>query len=299
MTTDVVAYQPPRSAIQEQMDYARAVAAKPQDGAARSLLPDAYRENPANVMIAIGLGSAMGLSYAESLYRIDVIKGKPSASAELITANVRKAGHKLRIKVTENPPTATCTITRADDPDEPITITRDMAWAQRMGLANEPNYKKQPATMLGYRAITACARLACSEALYGVAYTPDEMREVDDGPRVTATVEAPQSGVDRMRAIVTPQPLPTEPEEAPTPPEVKNEDKPDWDEPPMTDQQRRAMFGNFGKLNIGAADTQRDYIAASLDRPVKSRGDLTMVEAETVLSQQQADLLLVQEPTDA
>jgi hypothetical protein len=250
-------------------------------------------------MIAIGLGSAMGLSYAESLYRIDVIKGKPSASAELITANVRKAGHKLRIKVTENPPTATCTITRADDPDEPITITRDMAWAQRMGLANEPNYKKQPATMLGYRAITACARLACSEALYGVAYTPDEMREVDDGPRVTATVEAPQSGVDRMRAIVTPQPLPTEPEEAPTPPEVKNEDKPDWDEPPMTDQQRRAMFGNFGKLNIGAADTQRDYIAASLDRPVKSRGDLTMVEAETVLSQQQADLLLVQEPTDA
>jgi hypothetical protein len=65
----------------------------------------------------------------------------------------------------------------------------------------------------------------------------------------------------------------------------------------MTDQQRRAMFANFGKLNISDADAQRDYIAQALNRPVKSRGDLTMVEAETVLSQQQADLLLVQEPT--
>jgi hypothetical protein len=65
----------------------------------------------------------------------------------------------------------------------------------------------------------------------------------------------------------------------------------------MTDQQRRAMFGNFGKLNIGDADAQRDYMSSALNRMVGSRGDLTMVEAETVLSQQQADLLLVQEPT--
>ena len=57
-----------------------------------SILPRAYKEDPGAVLVAVNLGSAMGLSPAESLYRIHVIEGKPSASAELITANVRKAG---------------------------------------------------------------------------------------------------------------------------------------------------------------------------------------------------------------
>src|SRR5699024_732862 len=156
----------------------------------QSILPESYRGNPANVLIAVNLGAAMGLSPAESLYRIAVIKGKPSASAELIAANVRRAGHKLRIRVQEDPPVATATIVRADDPDEPITVTRDMAWAQRMNLANSDQYKKQHATMLSYRAITACARLACPEALYGVSYTPDEAASIPDAQ---APHEAPQT----------------------------------------------------------------------------------------------------------
>lgn len=171
MTAEVVTYQSP-SALAEQMEYARVIAKA-------GILPDAYRDKPANVLIAMGLGQAMGLSPAESMYRINVIKGKPSAAAELIAANVRKAGHKLRIAVTEDPPVAVCTIIRADDP-EPVTVTRDMAWAKKMGLDKEPNYIKQPATMLSWRAISACARLACSEALYGVIYTPDEVSEVDE-----------------------------------------------------------------------------------------------------------------------
>ena len=44
------------------------------------------------------------------------------------------------------------------------------------------DYKKQAATMLQWRAITACARLACPEALYGVAYTPDEVEATEDRP---------------------------------------------------------------------------------------------------------------------
>lgn len=180
-SAEIVPFNPP-AGLQAEMDYARAIAVG-------SLVPDTYRNNPANVLIAMGLGQSMGLSPAESLYRINVIKGKPSAAAELIAANVRRAGHKLRLKVTEDPPSATCTIIRSDDPDEPTVVTRDVAWATRMGLINEPNYKKQPATMLSWRAISACARLACSEALYGVAYTPDEIGEshvVEQSTRVTA-----------------------------------------------------------------------------------------------------------------
>jgi hypothetical protein len=154
--------------LAEQMDYARAVSVA-------NLLPQAYRGKPADIMLAMGLGQAMGLSPAESLYRIDVIQGKPTASAELIAANVRKAGHKLR--VTGDDESATAVIIRADDPEFEFKVTRDRAWAQAMGLTSKDNYKKQPGTMLQWRAITAAARLACPEALYGVAYTPDEMTD--------------------------------------------------------------------------------------------------------------------------
>lgn len=153
-----------------------------------SLVPTAYRNSPANVLIAVGLGTSMGLSPAESLYRINVIQGKPTASAELIAAQVRKAGHKLRIAKDEAAQSVTATVVRCDDPDYPISVTRDRAWAEAMGLAAKENYVRQPMTMLTWRAITAAAREACPEALYGVAYTPDEIHDMDPAPREAAPV---------------------------------------------------------------------------------------------------------------
>ena len=161
------------SALTEQMDYARAVSSG-------SMLPDAYRGKPADILLAVGLGQSMGLSPAESLYRIAVIKGKPTASAELIAANVRKAGHKLRVTTDEAGVRVKATIIRADDPDFPFEVVRDMDWARGMGLADQPNYKKQPLTMLQWRAISAVARLAAPEALYGVQYTPDELADIGE-----------------------------------------------------------------------------------------------------------------------
>lgn len=156
--------------LAEQVDFAKTISVG-------DLLPPAYRDKPANVMVAVGLGASMGLSPMESLYRIDVIQGKPTASAELIASNVRRAGHILRLEVNENPPAARCVIVRADDPDFEHVVIRDIEWAKGMGLVNKDNYKKQPATMLGWRALTACARKACPEALYGVQHTADELQE--------------------------------------------------------------------------------------------------------------------------
>lgn len=140
-----------------------------------SLVPTAYRKSPANVLIAMGFGQAMGLSPAESLYRITVINGKPSASAELIAANVRKAGHRMRISKDAKSQTATVEIVRADDPDFTFTSFWDMSRAKQAGLADKDNWVKYPLAMLTARAITECARDACPEALYGVVYTGEEM----------------------------------------------------------------------------------------------------------------------------
>lgn len=154
--------------IEEQLQYAQTIC----NG---SLVPTAYRKSPANVLIAMGFGQAMGLSPAESLYRITVINGKPSASAELIAANVRKAGHRMRISKDAKSQTATVEIVRADDPDFTFTSFWDMSRAKQAGLAGKDNWVKYPLAMLTARAITECARDACPEALYGVVYTGEEM----------------------------------------------------------------------------------------------------------------------------
>ena len=160
-----------------------------------TLVPEAFRNKPADVFVAVTLGQSVGISPIQSLSEINVIKGKPTMSASLIAAQVRKAGHKLRIEVNETPgkESAICTIIRRDDPDHPFVSKRDRAWAQRMGLLNNSNYIKQPATMLKKRAITDCARDACSEALCGIDYTPDEMSDLDD---VEARVEETEKTVE-------------------------------------------------------------------------------------------------------
>ena len=226
------------------------------------LLPQAYRGRPANVLIAVGLGKAMGLSRAESLYRIDVIQGKPTASAELISANVRKAGHKLRTVVNEQEMWAETTIIRADDPDAPPQpVRRDMAWAQRMGLAGKDNYKKQPLTMLTWRSITAAARLMCPEALYGVQYTPDEL--MDSG---AARVDTDQAATRAASAAVF---------------TAAAKDEPTATADDLSDDQKSTLTALFEDVGI-PRDRQAEYIVDTIGQRDMGR-KLTVDEADRVI----------------
>lgn len=200
----------------------------------------------------------------------------------MIASNVRKAGHKLRIKVSENPPEATCTIIRADDPDEPTVIVRDMAWAQRMGLAKEPNYIKQPATMLANRAVTACARLACPEALYGVTYAPDELSAPDD---VAPSAESKPTGLSAIKAAAQAT--------APTPDVedavIVNEQTGEITDPEqpvkIPTRERNRLFAMLAQKAIGDENQQRAFMASVLDRTVEHRDVLTRDEYQRLVSE--------------
>lgn len=260
-------------ALADQMKFAELVTS---GGRAQSILPDSYRENPANVLIAVGLGQSMGLSPAESLYRISVIKGKPAAGAELIAANVRKAGHKLRVRGDEQ--SCTATIIRADDPDFPFEVTRDMKWAQSMGLANNDNYRKQPGTMLQWRAITAVARLACPEALYGVTYTPDE---VLDGVRTTNTPPPQQATAADFI-------------EAKTDPQEHAQAQPETGEAP-SEAQRKRMFALFAETDLPdgrtteGRETRLAYCSDVVGREVTTSNDLTAADVSAVIDALERD----------
>ena len=61
------------------------------------LLPASYRKQPANILYAVEYGELLGLPAIAAITGIHVIEGKPSISAGLISALVRRAGHRLRV----------------------------------------------------------------------------------------------------------------------------------------------------------------------------------------------------------
>lgn len=158
---------------------------------ANGMIPAAFEGKENNIFLAMQYGASVGLNPIASLQNINVIKGKPSFSGQTYAGLVRLAGHTLRIERDEKNMRAKCTIIRKDDPDHPTVTVFTMADAERAGLTSNPSYKKYPMQMLTWRAVTDCARNACSELFLGVggAYTSDEL---SDGVREdeVASIEA-------------------------------------------------------------------------------------------------------------
>lgn len=160
--------------IDSQMTLAKALAGS-------TLVPRDYRNQPANILMAISMGHALGLEPAIALTGIKVIDGQPSLSAQLQAALVRRAGHRLRISHDDG--SATATLIRRDDPDHEHIATWTMGRAERAGLAGKGAWRQYPEAMLANRAITEVVRLAASDVLLGVTYDPEELG-ADPEPQV-------------------------------------------------------------------------------------------------------------------
>lgn len=173
--------------LEAKMQFARALAAA-------SLLPRQYQQNPGNVLIAMELGEALGIPAIQAINSIHVIEGKPSASADLMAALVRKAGHKLRVTVSRNPLHVIATLIRADDPDYPFEAEWDEEKAKTAGLIGKGNWKTYPDQMMRNRAITEVIRMGASDAMYGVIYSPEEL-----GAEISATGELIVERVENER----------------------------------------------------------------------------------------------------
>ena len=189
-------------AVNARIQYAKALAAS-------NLLPDAYRAQPANVLLAIEYGHALGLEPIAAIQGISVIKGKPTLSADLMAAVVRRAGHKLRIR--QSGMSVTATLIRRDDPDFEYQVTWDQAKAERAGLWGQRGPWTQYAEqMLRSRAITEVCRQGASEALSGAIYAPDELATVDVGEAVVAppTTPIPAASPSAASAHAAPAPGP-------------------------------------------------------------------------------------------
>ena len=161
----------PRMSVDSKLDYCKAFAAS-------GLLPRQFRGQPANLLYAVEYAESLGLHPMVAITGVHVIEGKPSASSALISALVRRAGHRLRIK--GDATAAVAQVIRTDDPDWTFEVRFTIEDARRAGLLGKDVWKKYPAAMLKARALSAVARDACEEALFGIHYTPEELGAVVD-----------------------------------------------------------------------------------------------------------------------
>ena len=155
--------------------------------AASDLVPDAYRNKPANVYLAILTGHALGIHPVTALSSIQIIKGKPTMSAELMRALVQQAGHKFRIlEASESKAEVECA--RKEWPGDVSTFTFTMTDAHRAGLDKQETYRKFPQAMLLARVTSMAARAMFADVIAGVSYTPDELVEAKPEPAVAPVV---------------------------------------------------------------------------------------------------------------
>jgi len=145
-------------------------------------VPKPLRGDPHSVLACILTGEELGLGPMQSLRMVNVIEGRPAASAELMRALVNRAGHRLSV-VEATTDRVTLYGQRRDTGAE-ARVTWTLADAQRAKLTGNPAWGKYPRSMLLARATSELCRMVFADVIGGL-YTPEETaaisgRVVDD-----------------------------------------------------------------------------------------------------------------------
>lgn len=166
-------------------------------------LPKAIDTPEKAVAIAM-TGRELGIGMMLALQEINVIQGKPAASAKLQLALARHTKELENFVCNDDGNTATCIVQRKGQ--APLTTTFSNADAKAMGLIGKDNWNKQPGNMRRWRAVSANLRLTFPDAIGGL-YTPEEISPetiVDADGRVLEGLPAPAPTI--RPAILTPMP---------------------------------------------------------------------------------------------
>lgn len=133
------------------------------------LLPETIRSASAAVAIMM-TGRELGLPPMLSFRAIAIIKGKPTLSAQLMGALIRREGHSYKIIESTN---LRCVIEFRRRSGEFYSHVFDLEDAKRAGLTGD-NWTKYPKAMLFSRCMSAGARAFMPDVIAGM-YTTEEL----------------------------------------------------------------------------------------------------------------------------
>lgn len=150
-----------------------------------SIVPQAYKENAGNCLIAIDIANRMGLSPIMVMQNSQVVQGnftwKGSACKGLIDNCGRFSKTKYVYIGEKGTDTWGCYLEAYDNQTEEVIrgaeVTIKMAKDEGWFGKNGSKWKTMPELMLQYRSATFFARAYCPQALMGF-YTTDEMVDI-------------------------------------------------------------------------------------------------------------------------
>lgn len=137
---------------------------------------------PEKVFVALQWGHELGLSPMVAVNNVAVINGKPTLSADIMAAVVKRSPEYGGIEWVKNTETeAECVITRilSNGKTESITSRFTMQDAVNAGLAGRQVWKQYPKRMLKHRCLSYGLKDMFPDILAGL-YTPEEMESVSE-----------------------------------------------------------------------------------------------------------------------
>ena len=145
--------------------------------------------SPEKVFVALQWGHELGLSPMVAVNNVAVINGKPTLSADIMSAVVKRSPEYGGIKWIEMSDTkAECEITRIL-PNGEKEVQRScftMDDAVKAGLASRNVWKKYPRRMLKHRCLSYGLKDVFPDLLAGL-YDPEEMESVQSDKTTTTT----------------------------------------------------------------------------------------------------------------
>lgn len=174
--------------------------------AASDLVPNQYRGNIANTVLALEIARHTGGSPFFVMQNLHVIQGRPSWSAQFIIAVLNTCGRfrgglKFDLDSRDNPQTCRAWAIEAatgERVDGPV-VSLDMA--AKEGWLNKPGskWKTMPEVMLRYRAASFFGRLYAPDILLGM-HSEEEALEMDVPPGAEAVT--PTGGAAGINALL-------------------------------------------------------------------------------------------------
>lgn len=151
------------------------------------------KQNETQAMFIMLKGFELGISPMQALDGIQVIQGKTTVSPQLMLALINRSGLLEDIDMDGDAKSYTVMMKRVGRSAHTETFTIENA--KSMQLSSKDNWQKQPAVMLKWRAVSACARVVFPDVIQGM-YTPEEMgAEVSENDAGEIVIEQPPLAV--------------------------------------------------------------------------------------------------------
>jgi hypothetical protein len=202
-----------------------AMTAKAREAMALSksdLVPEQYRGNPANVMIAMELASRINASVIAVMQSLYIIHGKPSFSSSFLIGCVNSCGRftPMRFRFDGEGDDYGCrAVAKEIESGEEcvgVKVTRRMVNAEGWSKKSGSKWLTMDELMYTYRAATFWTRVYAPEISLGMR-TTDEYEDIAQQQTTATTIpyegDRPASRPVRLQQIVGVQPTADEPKE--------------------------------------------------------------------------------------